>query len=537
MEVKTLLKKFGLYPCFLCVLTIIFFLFSASTCDSKTRKRTKTKVNTTSYSKDLYYDEEAEEKNAEDLFVESLKNVKLLRRGLAYSLQLFRDSEPLTKVSNNFSFRSGDKVRFQLKSNCSGYAYLIMAEGSTRQRKVLYPEAGQVCKLTRNAQVTIPTKGFLHFDKNAGTEIIEIVLSEQPLDQAILLKKQTGVFVLAQQFTTLKQKDYSASRRFTNNLFTDSTQPKDGMTYIVKTPPKGPIIAQLALKHEGVSTRNSTDLSSKSLSQRDVSIDPTSKDSSSTVASIPAHRRNFALVIGTDDYRDNGFKHLNNAVADIDAIGAELEQSYGFTVQYLRNSSKREMETKILQACMAEYNPADQLFIYIAGHGLYDPGQKDGFIVATDSERADILRDSYLSYSRLRNWINNSHCDHVLVSLDVCFGATFLEQVAEHGGLRSSQDVYEKMSLEDILKRSTARRTRRLVSSGAVEPVYDGAAGVHSPFARSFLSTLRTYGGSKGYLRFSDIESGFGDTKPGPVVADFGKASPGSDFLFVTKLK
>ena len=86
-----------------------------------------------------------------------------------------------------------------------------------------------------------------------------------------------------------------------------------------------------------------------------------------------------------------------------------------------------------------------------------------------------------------------------------------------------------------IVKRKLNYLTRLYVTSGGKEYVPDGRAGHHSPFARKFLESLRTYGGSDEILTTKDIFSNLELLTPEPRFGDFGDNEPGSDFIFIYK--
>lgn len=132
----------------------------------------------------------------------------------------------------------------------------------------------------------------------------------------------------------------------------------------------------------------------------------------------------------------------------------------------------------------------------------------------------------------MQELLNKSNCRHVVVALDACFGGGFLDSIAL-GSTRSVSGLNKAIPLGELLKRTTPLMTRKLLASGALEPVFDGAPEGHSPFATHILEALRTWGGSAGFLRFLDIAKPVIETRPFGLAERFGQDEAGSDFFFI----
>lgn len=237
--------------------------------------------------------------------------------------------------------------------------------------------------------------------------------------------------------------------------------------------------------------------------------------------------KNLALLIGTDKY--NEFEQLSNPVYDVNTIATELEQTYGFEVNKVIGPTVEEFYSVLRSYGSKKYASVDQLFIFVAGHGVFDNVFGDGYLVLTDSRKDDQNKTSYVSHSNLRTILNNIDCQHIFLVLDVCFGGTFDPIVARRG------DEYEALNREQFIKRKLQHRTRQYLTSGGKTYVSDGRAGSHSPFAREFIRGLRTYGGADRVLTISELMGFVEKVQPEPRHGEFGNNEPGSDFLFVTK--
>ena len=238
--------------------------------------------------------------------------------------------------------------------------------------------------------------------------------------------------------------------------------------------------------------------------------------------------KNYALLFGTDEY--DTWEKLNNPVNDASSIADELKTSYGFETELVKNAKKEQFLVKLREYARKTYEPNDQLFIFIAGHGNFDEVFNEGFVVAKDSKKDDESGASYLSHNELREKINNIKCKHIFLVMDVCFGGTFDPLVAKRG-----QSEYDNISKQEFIARKLRFKTRRFLTSGGKEYVSDGRPGMHSPFARRLLEALRGFGGNDGILTIGEIITQVEALNPEPRMGEFGDNEPGSDFIFIVK--
>ena len=237
-----------------------------------------------------------------------------------------------------------------------------------------------------------------------------------------------------------------------------------------------------------------------------------------------------ALLFATNVY--DSYSELINPVVDASSLSAEFANNYKVIVELVENPTLNETVKKIREYATMKYTPQDQLFIFFAGHGIYDRIFKEGYVISKDSKSSDETKTSYLSHSNLRTMINNIPCDHVFLVMDVCFGGTFDPLIASsHRGAR----MYEEISTEDFIERKSKYKTRLYLTSGGNEYVPDGRPGHHSPFMRKFLEALRNYGGGDGIVTVNEILPYVEKVDPQPRYGEFGDNEPGSDFLFVVR--
>ncbi len=138
---------------------------------------------------------------AKDLFYRQVSDPgKVLNTGMQYWIELKRDKK-ITRVSNKFSFKSGDSIRIHVTSNTDAYAYIVLKEGSRGEQSILFPDPRfkDNNKLKASVDYAIPQDGALTFDKNPGTENLILLLSRNPIDAHAYLadKKQKHVRIAA----------------------------------------------------------------------------------------------------------------------------------------------------------------------------------------------------------------------------------------------------------------------------------------------------------------------------------------------------
>jgi hypothetical protein len=249
------------------------------------------------------------------------------------------------------------------------------------------------------------------------------------------------------------------------------------------------------------------------------------------LTSLAGDRKDYALLFATDNY-DN-WTDLVNPVYDANTIAAELKEKYGFEVEVVENANQEDVLVKIKDYAKRNYKPQDQLFIFFAGHGQFDEGFGEGYVVAKNSMEADRAKTTYISHSNLRSYVNNISCNHILLTMDVCFGGTLDPAIARS---RGGADAKDEMSTNEFLVRKLSKKTRRYITSGGKEYVSDGVIGKHSPFAAHFIEALKSRGGADGILTISEVIPFLEKIKLNePRSGAFGDNETGSDFVFVTK--
>jgi Caspase domain/Sel1 repeat len=240
----------------------------------------------------------------------------------------------------------------------------------------------------------------------------------------------------------------------------------------------------------------------------------------------------YALIIGNASYKY--WDKLNTPTADAQAVGAVLEQKYGFKVTTLLDASRGRIfkEVARLRSTLTEN---DNLLIYYSGHGYWDAANLKGYWVPVDGEKENIA--NYISSSDITEQLSALRARQVLVVADACYAGVLVRSVAEQ------LDRNPSASKSDWLQNRAQLQSRKVMSSGGVRQVMDGGAGKHSIFARQFLDGLaRKMEAFEAHELYRDIAPrvekaalGFGEQqRPQYGQLQF-SGHVGGDFVFVPK--
>lgn len=230
-----------------------------------------------------------------------------------------------------------------------------------------------------------------------------------------------------------------------------------------------------------------------------------------------------ALVIGNDSYGD--LPKLSTARADATRIATVLNREYGYSVTLLEDAT-RDQILDAFDRLRRDLGEEDNLLIYYAGHGWLDPDADRGYWLPVDA-RQD-TRSRWLSNGDITDLLRATRARQVMVVADSCYSGTLTRGVK----IRSEGSGY--------LKKLMSKRSRTVLTSGALEPVADSGGGGHSVFAKAFLDALAQNGGLlDGTQLYSDIRERVRlNADQTPQYSNIRKAGHeiGGDFVFA-KLK
>lgn len=258
------------------------------------------------------------------------------------------------------------------------------------------------------------------------------------------------------------------------------------------------------------------------------------KEKSTEVASGP--QKNYALLFATDIYSDPGFEKLSNPIHDVETMGKLLKEEFGFDVTIVKNPTLDKIETTLSEfRDTKNYGSNDQLFLFFAGHGVFDEKSNMGYLVANDSRVKDPNYKSYLSYSDLGNkYLKNISCNRIFLVLDACFAGSFFD----NNSVRGSPQEANAKNLEALQRMASNQHFYKGISSGAKQYVEDGKPGQHSPFAAKFLGTLWNKAMNKSFVTADEIIGEIKSNPPGSTAICEGRfhySDPFSHFIFEMK--
>ena len=175
--------------------------------------------------------------------------------------------------------------------------------------------------------------------------------------------------------------------------------------------------------------------------------------------------RYHALVIGVNEYQY--LPKLETAVNDASAVHDLLRREYGFDSTLLLNPTRYEL-VRALDRLRATLEPRDNLLIYYAGHGNLDKETDNGYWLPMDAETDS--QANWVAVHTITSTVKAMSAKHVLVVSDSCYSGTLTREapvLLAVGAARGAE-----------LQRISARRARKALTSGALEPVADGGGGV-----------------------------------------------------------
>jgi hypothetical protein len=192
-----------------------------------------------------------------------------------------------------------------------------------------------------------------------------------------------------------------------------------------------------------------------------------------------------------------------------------------------------------------KFQPNDQLFVYIAGHGARI-GRK-GYLVSKDSAgiKEDVGNRTMSSYSladlRYDVQLMSKSCGHVFLVLDTCFGGMIDFDTATDSASRGEEEELMPQPKAEIIARKMKHHCCAYLTSVGDRPASDGRCGAgagdetHSPFAQRLIKVLDAVrpGDLVTIPHFViEVDS---DVKQEPRYGLLPGSEAGGDFLFVRK--
>ncbi len=147
--------------------------------------------------------------------------------------------------------------------------------------------------------------------------------------------------------------------------------------------------------------------------------------SASSVTAIPVKEgRNFALLIGCQNYDDNNILSLDNPIADAIKLKLILKNNYNYSdenIFTLFNPERSDFKKQFLEL-NENILPEDNLVIFYAGHGIWVEKEKKGYWLLTEAKINDV--NTWLSNKEVLDMIARLPARHTLLITDACFSGS-----------------------------------------------------------------------------------------------------------------
>ena len=154
--------------------------------------------------------------------------------------------------------------------------------------------------------------------------------------------------------------------------------------------------------------------------------------------------RYFGLIIGVNNYPDPAIKSLDFPISDAQKMYDVLVEDYMFkeeNIQFLTNP-RRDDIIYALDHFSRVVTPRDNLLIFYAGHGYWDPGPKVGYWLPSDARK--ISKADWFRNSTLVDYLKEVNARHTLLITDACFGGSiFKTRKAFADAPESIEKLYE----------------------------------------------------------------------------------------------
>lgn len=196
----------------------------------------------------------------------------------------------------------------------------------------------------------------------------------------------------------------------------------------------------------------------------------------------------WAVVIGISDYRSEGLD-LRYAHRDAEEIRDFLIEKGGFRSDKVRLLSDQSATYQGIRTALFNFlattQPEDLVLIFLAGHGVQDPGNPDNFFFLAHDSDMENLGGSALGMWELGNAMDYTiRADRTLVFADTCHSGAVLGRNGRNGG--------ENLNFFNKYLEVLARKKGRLVltASQAHESSLEKPKLSHGVFTHSLLIGL-----------------------------------------------
>lgn len=232
-------------------------------------------------------------------------------------------------------------------------------------------------------------------------------------------------------------------------------------------------------------------------------------------------RKNYALIIGAEDYQSDEVAKLDRPVADAIALKDVLVGGYTFleeNVILLKNPTRSQI-IEAFDALADKVKSTDNLLVFYAGHGIWDERLEQGFWLPVDARKNS--KAQWLSNGTIRDYLGAIESKHTLLIADACFSGGILKERAAFNTSRAMVELYKLPS-------------RKAITSGTLKTVPD-----RSVFLKYLIEGLRQneHAIVSAHQLFANLRVAVIHNSPNSQVPQygviFGSGDQGGDFLFV----
>jgi uncharacterized caspase-like protein len=211
-----------------------------------------------------------------------------------------------------------------------------------------------------------------------------------------------------------------------------------------------------------------------------------------------------------------------------------LKKHYGFDVTIIKNATRHDI-LGALANLQKRVDSNTNVLIFYAGHGHYNAEENRGYWLPVDAEQDNPA--NWIANDDITSQVKAMVAKHVLVIADSCYSGSITRDAR---GFDVTEKAAERAKGENrYLTKLAGKKTRRVLTSGSLEPVIDnGGNGHHSVFASAFESVLNDSDGvMEGTLLFNRIRekvANNADQTPEYGVIKYA-GDDGGDFLFIPR--
>ncbi len=230
----------------------------------------------------------------------------------------------------------------------------------------------------------------------------------------------------------------------------------------------------------------------------------------------------YALIIGIDEYADDGINDLDYPIQDAEKLYSSLTSNYTFShfnTRLLKNPTRNDI-IRELDNLRDVVSPLDNVLIFYAGHGYYDEKGRIGYWWPADASRETTA--SWFRNSTLVDYLRVIDSKHTLLITDACFA----------GSIFKARSI--TMEQDNAYERIYDLRSRKAMTSGSLTEVPDESVFIKYLILRlnendaKYLSTdelfsrikMAVTSNSRVVPRYSDIKN---------------VGSEGGDFIFLKR--